>query len=229
MAVPVEWRDGKKNSASVLVWTVSQLFGLAFLYSICYHDVVYNQMFGETSSANQQVRTALFSMIAIRTLSQLFWAVFILAMYFPLGGAFGITLFNVVNDSIVALVTLRNRSEISDWDYLIFAVFILGIGLERFSEVQRTLWKAQLENKGKMHVNGLFGVAVHINYTGYLMWRAALLGFTHVLPMQLIVLFFVNDFVRGDIAQQRIRNIKKYGDDFKRYWDSTPKLLPAVY
>ena len=53
------------------------------------------------------------------------------------------------------------------------AVHVLGIVIETASELQRKSFKADAKNKGKPYAGGLFGVARHINYSGYALWRGA--------------------------------------------------------
>ena len=144
--------------------------------------------------------------------------------------AIGITIFNVMFDSMGALATLHNRTHIEPlWDLIIVVSFAMGILLERGSEVQRQMWKSQEENKGKMHVGGPFGWIVHANYTGYLIWRVSIYAFGHSMLLQLLNAFITYDFVTGDIRVQHERNVKKYGKDFEQYWEKTPKLVPGVY
>lgn len=49
---------------------------------------------------------------------------------------------------------------------------ITGLALETISEVQRRNFKARPQNKGKPFTTGLFGVARHINYGAFCLWRA---------------------------------------------------------
>lgn len=50
-------------------------------------------------------------------------------------------------------------------------LYVLGMSLELGSEIQRTLWKRDPANKGKVYEGGLFGLSRHINYFGYTLWR----------------------------------------------------------
>jgi steroid 5-alpha reductase family enzyme len=86
-----------------------------------------------------------------------------------------------------------------------------------------------MENKGKMHIVGLQAYVVHVNYLGVMVWRSALLAYSQVWSLQVWMLLVVAGFVKGSIPRQRKRNLEKYGEEFKRYWDTTPKLVPGVY
>jgi protein-S-isoprenylcysteine O-methyltransferase Ste14 len=50
-------------------------------------------------------------------------------------------------------------------------LYVVGMLIELVSEQQRHLWKKREENKGKVYRGGLFGLARHVNYFGYTMWR----------------------------------------------------------
>ncbi len=51
-------------------------------------------------------------------------------------------------------------------------LYVLGMSLELGSEIQRTAWKRDPANKGKVYEGGLFGLSRHINYFGYTLWRS---------------------------------------------------------
>jgi len=51
------------------------------------------------------------------------------------------------------------------------ALYTVGILTETLSEVQRKRFKDDPSNKGKVYTGGLFGLARHINYGGYVLWR----------------------------------------------------------
>ena len=51
-------------------------------------------------------------------------------------------------------------------------LYTVGICTELGSEIQRKRFKDKPENKGKPYGGGLFGLATHINYGGYTLWRA---------------------------------------------------------
>ncbi|KAL0563587.1 hypothetical protein V5O48_018478 [Marasmius crinis-equi] len=52
------------------------------------------------------------------------------------------------------------------------SLFVTGIALEWVSEEQRKEFKDDPRNTGKVFSGGLFGRARHINYGGYMLWRA---------------------------------------------------------
>jgi protein-S-isoprenylcysteine O-methyltransferase Ste14 len=54
------------------------------------------------------------------------------------------------------------------------AVFVLGMSVEVYAELQRKWFKADPYNKGKPYTGGLFSVARHINYGGYSVWKTGM-------------------------------------------------------
>lgn len=51
------------------------------------------------------------------------------------------------------------------------ALYVTGILVELVSEQQRHNWKRRDGNRGRVYGGGLFGLARHINYFGYTLWR----------------------------------------------------------
>ena len=51
------------------------------------------------------------------------------------------------------------------------ALFVVGILTELVAEVQRKAFKRKPENQGKVYRGGLFGLARHINYGAFTLWR----------------------------------------------------------
>ena len=232
MALIEGLREQPRDEKTVAFTILLLLLSGAYLRALCFSnlgDSILKQGFDAEVTANEDVRVALFVMVALRTVSQMVWTFYLSNYYLSFGMGFVIAFFNCFFDTIGILVSLWNKTKMEPIDYFFLVLYVFGIFLERLPEIQRTIWKAKPENKGKAHMGGAFAVAVHINYTGYFLWRLAFHGFTHFLPLLAFNLFFLNDFIKGDIRTQRERNIKKYGEDFKRYWDSTPKMFPGIY
>lgn len=81
-------------------------------------------------------------------------------------------------------------------------MYVLGMVLEWGSEMQRLNFKRDPRNKGKVFTGGLFGLARHINYGGYTLWRAgyatAAAGWVWG---AIIAGFFTYDFVNRAIPE----------------------------
>jgi protein-S-isoprenylcysteine O-methyltransferase Ste14 len=86
------------------------------------------------------------------------------------------SLFNSAN-SVAFTTCLFSASLDSDANFpqaplLAGAVlYVLGMGVEVVSEAQRASFKTDPKNRGKPYTGGLFGLARHINYGGYAVWR----------------------------------------------------------
>jgi len=50
-------------------------------------------------------------------------------------------------------------------------LYVLGMGVEIISEIQRGRFKKDRRNKGRIYTGGLFSLVRHVNYTGYWLWR----------------------------------------------------------
>ncbi|EUC41677.1 hypothetical protein COCMIDRAFT_40177 [Bipolaris oryzae ATCC 44560] len=97
---------------------------------------------------------------------------------------------------------------------------VVGILTELITEIQRERFKADPNNKGKVCTGGLWGLARHINYGGYTMWRAGYamagggygLGALRAIP------------VLSEYCE------KWYGAQWEAYRQKTPyELIPYVY
>ncbi|KAH9255322.1 hypothetical protein BASA81_006774 [Batrachochytrium salamandrivorans] len=231
MAVPVHFRETKATQASRTAWTVWMLVALFGLYHVAYSDDPwFRWATGIPILPLSDIRNLAFLMSVIRTASQIWFGVYLCPYAIPFAFAMTIAGFNFLIDSLAIITALQNRTLFQpEYDYTVFAVFCLGIVLERLPEVQRAQFKAKSENKGKAHTSGLYSVVVHPNYLGYLVYRAAFLALGKVWQLQVLTAFTLLGFVFGDVQLQKQRNIDKYGDEFKLYWDTTPKLLPGIF
>ena len=66
-------------------------------------------------------------------------------------------------------------------------MFAVGSFVETFAELQRKAFKDKPANKGKVYTNGFFGMARHINYGGYLLWRTGFAIFGGGLPWGTVI------------------------------------------
>ena len=236
MAVPVEVREHKGGSTELkIVWALAQFGCLVYLSLLVFRfgDQLLGTQLASTKgleSASLEVRILVWGLLLIRTVSQTIWGTIFVPYKISPSLSIGIAAFNGICDSLCVLGALYNRREIDPLkDSLTFLLFMFGILLERVAEFQRLAFKSRPENNNQMHIQGLYAMCVHPNYLGYIIWRIALVSVSHLWALQLIPAFVLYDFVRGDIPAQKERNTRKYGESFKRYWDSTPKLLPGIY
>lgn len=108
---------------------------------------------------------------------------------------------------------------------------MVGIFLETVSEIQRKQFKDRPESKGKAYTGGLFGLARHINYGGYTLWRGGY-GLAAGGPVWALVKtsFFAYDFVMRGIPVLDKYCSERYGQQWVKFKEQVPyKLLPGIY
>ena len=105
----------------------------------------------------------------------------------PVGGAIMIPVFNTIfnsANSIPSLTTAANAFTLSFLStendsgaapllVICSVVYLIGLLTEATSEQQRKTFKNDPKNAGKPFTGGLFGLARHINYGAYTVWRGA--------------------------------------------------------
>ena len=235
MPVPLETRETPSTragwAAALATWSTAQFVGWGAL--VLAAQSVLDEPRVEAVLDRHTAVGAYLGMSLARIASQIFWATFLQPYEMPVGFAMGISAFNTVFDGVGLAALLYGTSraataplDAQDWGWI--ALFAAGVLLERIPEVQRAMWKADPRNKGKPHTGGLFHFLVHANYTGYTLWRVALIGFTRQPLLQLLNVFVASQF-RGEVTAQHDRNAKKYGKAFEEYYARTYKLIPFVW
>jgi protein-S-isoprenylcysteine O-methyltransferase Ste14 len=154
-------------------------------------------------------RLILLGMATGSALKQIYWLLFTGEEEMPPTAAIEVSIFNSVCNSLNSLAftlaltsaSLASNETFPQTPLLIGSVlYAAGILTEAVSETQRRSFKRDPKNKGKPFTGGLWGVARHINYTGYSIWRAgyaiAAGGWTWGV---LVGSFFVANFVRNSI------------------------------
>ena len=108
-------------------------------------------------------------------------------------------------------------------------LFAGGSSLNTLAELQRHVWKARPENRGKLYTGGLFRYAVHINYFGDVLWvlgYAVVTGtpWAYLLPTLLFGFFTFYNVPKLDAYLNR-----KYAPEFQTYRQHTKRLVPYLY
>lgn len=128
-----------------------------------------------------------------------------------------------------ALIALPNTAPLGWPAYLGIAVFALGAFLNTVSEVQRDAFKKRPENKGRLFTGGLFGLSMHINFFGDILWvtgYALVAGnpWSGLIPLGLALFFaFFN------VPQLDRHLAERYGEAFEAYARRTKRLVPFVW
>ncbi|KEY71348.1 hypothetical protein S7711_08544 [Stachybotrys chartarum IBT 7711] len=185
----------------------------------------------------------LLAMSAGATLKQIYWLVGLSRENFGAGAAVGVTLFNTVVNTANTMFFLASAtsaangpsfpgvSSLSAYQVVGAAVYVLGILLETCSEYQRKAFKDDPANKGKVMRTGLWSLARHINYGGYVLWRGGYALAAWGLPgLVLMAGFQAHDFATRGVPVLDEYCSKRYGEQwasFKR--DVKWVLIPGVY
>lgn len=147
----------------------------------------------------------------------------------PTGNAMVISIFNTVfnsANSILSLTTAANAFMPSVITYadsngastllgLSSVTYIIGLGMEAIAETQRKNFKDDPKNKGELYTGGLFGLARHINYGAYTLWRSSYaLASGGWIWGSFVAAFFTVDFARrgvpelNDYCSKRVSSIQ---------------------
>jgi len=108
-------------------------------------------------------------------------------------------------------------------------LYLSGSYINTHSEYYRHVWKLKEENKGRLYTEGLFSLAMHINYFGDIVLFTGLAMITHSLSMFVIPLIMALNFIFFIIPSLDRYLEKKYKDEFKDYSKKTKKLIPMIY
>jgi protein-S-isoprenylcysteine O-methyltransferase Ste14 len=108
-------------------------------------------------------------------------------------------------------------------------LYLSGSYINTHSEYYKHAWKSKEENKGRLYTEGLFCLAMHINYLGDIVLFTGLAMITHSLSMLVIPLVMALNFVFFIIPPLDRYLEKKYTDEFKDYSKKTKKLIPMIY
>lgn len=159
--------------------------------------------------------------------------VLIHSAYYP-GFSLMVAAFNTVLNALNAFVflsspplQLSSRLQLS----LAIPVYTLGILAETTAETQRRRFKDRPENAGKAYTGGLFGLARHINYGGYTLWRGAYaLASGGPVWAAAVAGFFSQDFANRAVPVLDQYCEGRYGEQWRRFRQDVPwKLLPWLY
>ncbi|EXL90861.1 hypothetical protein NOF04DRAFT_19414 [Fusarium oxysporum II5] len=120
----------------------------------------------------------------------------------PPASAFLIALFNTMFNSLNTLFSVWDVTSQSPVTILRsppmllgISIYAVGISAEMTSELQRTIFKKNPNNKGKPYSGDLFSLARHINYGAYTLWRASYAYTSAGWPWGLLTgSFFFHDF-----------------------------------
>lgn len=122
-----------------------------------------------------------------------------------------------------------NKQVVGAVEIIGILFYLSGSYINTHSEYYRHAWKLKEENKGRLYTEGLFSLAMHINYFGDILLFTGLAMITHSLSMFIIPLVMALNFVFFIIPSLDRYLEKKYKDEFKDYSKKTKKLIPMIY
>lgn len=125
-------------------------------------------------------RLILLAMATGSAAKQIYWLLCTAEEEFPPSAAIPVVIYNSVFNSINSLAftctlssaSLSNNETFPQTPLIVGTVlYVAGLVMETFGEIQRRNFKRDPKNKGKLCKEGLWSVVRHVNYTGYSMWR----------------------------------------------------------
>jgi len=179
------------------------------------------------------------------SVKQSYWVAFIGKEELLTSSAIIISFFNSVGDTIYSVLSLTATASAftpsfltAENDHGISAILILstvsffvGLAMEAGSEIQRKVFKDDPKNAGKLYTGGLFGLARHINYGGYSVWRASYaLATGGWIWATMIGGFSARKFSNRVIPVMDDYCTGRYGAQWNEYKNKVPyKLIPGIY
>ncbi|KAJ5904841.1 uncharacterized protein N7473_001757 [Penicillium subrubescens] len=205
---------------------------------------VSRDMIAHTSTGQLRPQYAMIAFMALgSSVKQILNILLVLEQEMSPLSAVAIALFNTICNSLNALLSVwavtsqapgpDSFLEILQNPLLLAGVgfYVVGIVVEAASELQRTAFKKDSNNKGKPYAGGLFSTATHINYGGYTIWRAAYAYTSAGWPWALgIFSWFFYDFAARGVPVLDQYLLDRYGEQWQAIKDRVPyRLIPGIY
>jgi protein-S-isoprenylcysteine O-methyltransferase Ste14 len=143
--------------------------------------------------------------------------------------AFQVGPFLLLIQAALAWLGSRSAAPWSAVDTLAVGLYALGSVLNTGSELQRKLWKAHPENKGRLYTGGFFRLAMHVNYFGDVLLFSGFALLTRSPWAWLVPAVMTAGFVFLHIPMLDRYLRERYGDEFVAWEQRTKKLIPFVY
>ncbi|RJE18770.1 hypothetical protein PHISCL_08884, partial [Aspergillus sclerotialis] len=130
-------------------------------------------------------RLTLLGMSLLGSVKGIFYLVYVSEMKMPLVTGFVVGLFKAFSTTANSLLFCATATSAAStyapdpstgWHPILsiaWTVYVVGIGVETYAELQRRAFKKDRRNRRKAYTAGLFRLARHINYGGYTLWKAA--------------------------------------------------------
>jgi len=123
----------------------------------------------------------------------------------------------------------NNKQAVGVVEIIGILLYLSGSYINTHSEYSRHVWKLKEENRGRLYTEGLFNLAMHINYFGDIILFTGLAMVTHSFSMLVIPLIMTVNFIFNIIPSLDRYLEKKYKDEFVNYSKKTKKFIPLIY
>ncbi len=136
---------------------------------------------------------------------------------------------------VLAAITSLREVPLGAWAALGISLWLIGFTIETISDRQKSLFRAEKENRNRFITSGLWAWSRHPNYFGeILLWLGIALTSFHALSgwqfttlLSPIFVFILLTRISG-IPLLEERGLKKWGEDedYRTYLSTTPRLFP---
>ena len=128
-----------------------------------------------------------------------------------------------------ALLVLPSDAPLDLWDGLAMVLFVIGSVLNTGSELMRNRFKQHQDNAGRLYTSGLFGLSMHINFFGDVVWIVAYAMVAHTIWAWVIPAFTFSFFAFYNVPMLDRHLAAHYGQQFEDYRARTKKFVPFVW
>lgn len=131
--------------------------------------------------------------------------------------------------TFLCIVARANENPIDLLDVIAVILVVVGIFLNMWPEIERTRWKKQFENTGKLYTEGYFSYVRNPNYLGDVLWAAGWAMSTGSWLVAWIPVMITFVFVVMYIPEKESYLAKRYATEWPAYKAKTVKLFPFIY
>jgi len=143
--------------------------------------------------------------------------------------------------TMIVVIVINSKADsappLGIWDGIGLVVWILGFSIEVIADNQKTVFNADLKNKGKWIDSGLWSISRHPNYLGeILLWTgiaffgiSCFTGFERFAWISPIFIYLLLTKISGVPLLDK-RALDKWGEDpeYQEYRANTPVLFPRL-
>ena len=225
-------RKTDKSNKQKIVFAGIHFLAILISYWILFsdgQDFIFN-IFGQpkiTSSLTSRI--VIFCCALLYFLRHIFTLFVLLKREISWSEVFGVGFFIMIIQVLFAILTIYNKENFSQFDWILIAIVVFGSYLNTVSELQRMIWKKDESNKGKLYTGGLFKYSMHINYLGDTILFSGFALLTGTVWALLVPVLITFGFIFQHIPELDKYLKEKYKEQFVEYENKTKKFIPWVY